>query len=218
MVPLTFGESAELFAALEPELPAMYFARQLRNLAQRGLLTPVGYRGSGRTAAALLDEEQICRARLLSVLARNGLQPEQLRRTIEYLGHTWHGGDGLVLSSIESDRGFPAYIDLIRKGERLFFVLKLGTSLSEKDENLGDLFGGFTRNPRFGPGEFRVLSTIVLDALDLLGPLLRQLDDIAIQERDPGPRTEPGQDDGSEAGKLKRSRRPLPIGNEDLVS
>jgi hypothetical protein len=99
MVPLTFGEAAELFAALEPELPATYFARQLRNLAQRGLLTPVTYRGSGRTAAALLDEQQICRARLLSVLARNGLQPEQLRKTIKHLDYTWHGGNDLLLAS-----------------------------------------------------------------------------------------------------------------------
>ncbi len=218
MVPLTFGETAELFAALEPELPPPYFARQLRNLAQRGLLTPVGHRGSGRTAAALLDEEQVCRARLLSVLSRIGLQPEQLRSTIGYLDQTWHGGNGLVLSSKESDRGFSAYIDLIRKGDRLFFALKLGTSLDEKDERLGDLFGGFTRNPRFGPGEFKVLGTIVLDALDLLGPLLRQLDDISAEERDPGPRTEPGQDGGGEAGKLNRPRRPLPIGDEGLVS
>jgi hypothetical protein len=147
----------------------------LRNFAQRTLLEPKGYRGKGRTAAALLDEEQLCRARLLSVLSRTGLQPEQLRRAIYYLDQRWYGGNDLVLGARQFTQGFREYIRQIKVGEHWFFVLKLGSQLDKADERLGELFGGFTKEPKFDLNEFKVLATIVLDANDLLGPLLRLL-------------------------------------------
>ncbi len=190
MKPRTMGEAAELLAKLEPDLSSAYFARALRNYAQRGLLEPKGYRGKGRTAAALLDEEQLCRARFLSVLSRTGLQPEQLRKTIYYLNKTWHSGNDLLLSSRDFSQGFREYIRQVRAGEHWFFVLKLGSELDRMDERLGDLFGGFTKEPKFGQNEFKVLATIVLDANDLLGPLLRLLQEAATQEDDAGSREE----------------------------
>jgi hypothetical protein len=184
----TIGEGAELLAKIEPDLSPAYFARALRNFAQRKLLEPKGYRGKGRTAAALLDEEQLCRARFLSVLSRTGLQPEQLRKTIHYLHQSWYGGnDNLLLGDRQYTQGFLAYIRQIKAGEHWFFVLKLGSELDRMDERLGDLFGGFTKEPKFGPSEFKVLATIVLDANDLLGPLLRLLQETATQEGAAGP-------------------------------
>jgi hypothetical protein len=180
----TIGEGAELLAKIEPDLPPAYFARALRNFAQRKLLEPKGYRGKGRTAAALLDEEQLCRARLLSVLSRTGLQPEQLRRATYCLDQSWHGGNDLLLGSREFYHGFREYIRQIKTGEHWFFVLKLGSELDRTDERLGDLFGGFTKEPKFNPSEFRVLATIVLDANDLLGPLLRLLQETRTEEDD----------------------------------
>jgi hypothetical protein len=159
----------------------------------------------------LFDETRICRARIISVLQRFGLQPEQIRTLLKYLDYTWHGGDGLLLASPEVEEAFTAFVNLIRKGERLFFVVKMTSERHDKDTQLGDLFGGFTRNPRFGPTEFRVLGTVVLDALDLLGPLLKRLDEMAA--RNGGPQQESGEfgaGDGSEAATPLRSRRPIP--------
>jgi hypothetical protein len=212
MEPLTAGEVGDLFAGLEPTIPAGFFSRQFRTMVQRGLVQPVRYRGVGRTAAALFDEHRICRARIISVLQRFGLQPEQIRSLTKYLNYAWHSGDDLLLASQEFAEGFAAYINLIRKGERLFFVVKMTSDRHDEDTQLGDLFGGFTRNPKFGPGEFRVLGTIVLDALDLLGPLLQRLDQIATDQGG-RPQQQNGEfsaGDGSEAATPQRSRRPIP--------
>jgi len=116
------------------------------------------------------------------------------------------------MSPQEIEEAFPAFISLVRRGERLFFVLKMTSDRHDKDTQLGDLFGGFTRNPRFGPGEFRVLGTIVLDALDLLGPLLQRLDRIAADQggRPQEQNREFSAGDGSEAATPLRPRRPIP--------
>src|SRR3712207_8504416 len=41
---LTVGEAADLLESLEPDLPADYFARQLRGFVQRDFIAPLGYR------------------------------------------------------------------------------------------------------------------------------------------------------------------------------
>ena len=72
---LTIGEVAELFAQLEADVPASYFAGQARYYVRLRLVRPPRYRGTGRTAAALLGEHQICIAYLLSTLTRLGSAP-----------------------------------------------------------------------------------------------------------------------------------------------
>ncbi len=102
----TVGDMAEGLAAIEPGLSQTYFARALRNYIQRGLMKPIGFQGVGRTAAAVFDLEQFCRARFISVLSRLGVQPEPLRHAVRCMNYQWHGGeDQLVLAEQDRDEG-----------------------------------------------------------------------------------------------------------------
>jgi hypothetical protein len=178
MEPISIGVVADRFSALEPLLPAGYFARQLRGLAQKGLLAPVGRKGSGRTAAALLDEEQVCRARLLSALARLGLQPGQLQDVVRVLDYIWLGGRGdakAILAMREFEHGFRDIIERIRAGEQWFFNVHLSGEAGSPSDAVGKVTGGFTREPFFKPRGWMSLATVVLDVSDLLLPLLGEL-------------------------------------------
>lgn len=208
---VTLSEAAELFAATEPDLRAEYFNRQLRNLTQKGVLTPTSYRGSGRTAAALLDEEQLCRGRLLSVLSRIGLQPDQLRRVNQILGGIWTGGrimdERRWHNAMEKlSGGFRGVIRQTRAGEQWFLVVALGHHLSRSDDRFGELSGGFIDMPEFGPSSWKPLGTIVLDAKDLLEPLLLEFDKMIAKKPNAEPRkNETGIQDTTGDGRSRSS-------------
>jgi hypothetical protein len=174
MARLTIGEGAELLEKVEIDLPANYFARQLRGFVQRGLLGNLDYRGHGRTAAALLGEHEICLARLLSVMSRIGLQPEQLHAAARCRNNVPPPVLGLP-----RPEGYPGnfgeVINAIRAGAQWFFVLKIGPWSSSEDPAVGDVRGGFYQKPDFEQPDFSYHAVLALPCSDLLGPLLQHL-------------------------------------------
>lgn len=171
MEPMTVGEVAERLNAVEPGFPAANIARQVRTFVQRRLLVPVAYRGTGRTRAALFGEEQLCRARIFSVLQRQGLQPDELRHVDYYLGCAHWQGYGDPPEAFGD--GFRGILNLIRGGERWLLVLHLMSQPDAKDqERRAAFFGGFARKPAFAGYAGGALSTTTLDCKALLGPLL----------------------------------------------
>jgi hypothetical protein len=176
----TVGQSAERLSQVEPyeDTPPPYFARQLRDFIQRGIVRPTKYKGSGRSAAALLDDERLCIARLASVLTRLGLRASQIEQAMlclrgvadkyfgkvpppEYEGNSYTFG-GLPSSVV---RG-------IKAGDTWYFRLFV-EPVPEGTGGIGQIMGGFRESEPDIENPFQAgLPVIVINVTRLFGPLL----------------------------------------------
>jgi hypothetical protein len=140
MTYLTIGEAADRLAKADPSMPPEYYARQLRSFVPRGLLGHLEYRGHGRTAAALLGDPELCRARLLSELVGMGAHPDHLAAAMRLLNNT---RNPVRENSDFRKGGYRGVLQAIRNGEPAYFVLKIGTWPFGDDPTVGDARGGF---------------------------------------------------------------------------
>src|SRR3954447_12302652 len=85
---ITVGQAAEHLSRLDPngDVPAAYYARQLRAYLATGVLHPAAREGMGRKSA-LLDAPRLCVALLASRLQRFGLQSGQLSEALDRIRH-----------------------------------------------------------------------------------------------------------------------------------
>jgi len=178
----TVGQAAERLSQIEPyaDTPPAYFAAQLRDLIQRGLVQPVGYKGAGRTAAALLDEERLCIARLLSVLTRLGLRSEQLTQAVRCIGNTtpqWFGHKPPpgYEGNFSTPGGLPsAVMRGIKAGGSWYFRLWVEPT-PKGTAGIGQMMGGFhEEEPGIGGPVRDAYPVIVINVTRLFGPLLEE--------------------------------------------
>jgi hypothetical protein len=177
---LLVGQAAERLSQVEPyaDTPPSYFAAQLRDFIQRGLVQPIGYKGTGSRRAALLDAERLCVARLLSILTRLGLRSEQLARTTRLLEKStprWFGGEPPPGYEGNSDTpgGLPsAVVRGIKAGGTWYFRLWV-EPVAEGTGGIGQMLGGFhEEEPGIGGPIRDAYPVIVINVTRLFGPLL----------------------------------------------
>src|SRR3954452_16685031 len=209
---LTIGEVAELFAQLEPGVPASCFAGQARYYVRLRLVRPPRYRGTGRTAAALLGEHQICITYLLSTLTRLGIRAEQFRRLADYF-------DAIGVRRRGQDEYFGSLREVIRAtkaGQRWFLSVKVKALSKGEGSVLSDVHGEFHDRPDAAPDEVgHWLAVIVLYCDRLLRPLLERLNEPGDADRQAEQRpgtveTELNEGGEGEATTPERPRRRTP--------
>lgn len=109
------SEVAEILAASERRgRPASYFARQLRAMAQYGILTAEEMSGSGRTAARLFPAESIYKAKIASTLIDLGCSATLQKLAIDKLTdpvtiHLWKE----LLDRPKIGRGDPLFLCIL---------------------------------------------------------------------------------------------------------
>lgn len=173
---MTIGEAAELLARVDTRHSAGYLARQLRTFVQHGALTPVDYRGEGRTAAALFDEVGICAARLLCVAATLGLTAGQLVVVSRLFKNMDNEARQHVPAGVPYLPGLPVAIKGVLAAETWFFVVHVASWADDPDAGDSEgLMGGFTMEPKFTiPCSMEAVS-LVFNCEALFGQLLNDL-------------------------------------------
>ena len=156
---LSVGAAAARLAAVDHAYSPDYLARQLRSFIQRGYLKPAAFRGEGRTAAALLDRSGLAFARLLTVLARFGLTPEQMQAAADGFANV----DNLpVRRRVEPVEWL---LDEVAAGRLWFYELRLAAGG-------GRILGGFVKQSELSPFETEALGAILLPVNGLLKGVL----------------------------------------------
>jgi hypothetical protein len=181
---LLVGQAAERLSQVEPyaDTPPAYFAAQLRDFIQRGLVQPVGYKGTGSRRAAMLDPERLCIARLLSVLTRLGLRSEQLAQLMQEgcIGNStpkWfgHGPPPGYEGNSWKPGGLPtAVVRGIKAGDTWYFRLWV-EPVAEGTGGIGQMMGGFhEEEPGISGPVSEAYPVIVINVTRLFGPLLEE--------------------------------------------
>src|SRR4051794_23765760 len=140
----TLREGAERIAEHDPTLTTDYVSRQFRYFVLRRLIHPLGQRGSGKTAAWLIDDNRLCRGRIGTECVRIGLPPAQVEAAFGCLDNL----KGRVRKigeeppSKHRGRGFSGVLDAIREGELWAFVLWIAP-FEGKNPGVLDVSGGF---------------------------------------------------------------------------
>src|SRR4051794_38274034 len=178
---LTVSQGSEILARLDRnrDVPAEYYARQIRGFLQTRILIPAGREGTGRKSA-LLDAERLCIALLGSVASRFGLVSEQLAagmactRNIHPSWGMLPGADGKGWSLAPGRLPSPVTSG-IRAGGNWFFVV--WSEPAEGTSGLGNINGGSrVGDPFAGDGDRsplkRGLPTFLINVTRLFGPLL----------------------------------------------
>jgi hypothetical protein len=190
---VTTSAAAELIGKGE-FAPKTYFQRQLNAFIKAGLVKPIGYRGIGKTRAALLGEAEVCQAKILSTLSHLGLQPSWLEAANNCLNNrSW---DESADEALRGSRfgGFRGIIDSVRAGHTWFFVVEL-MPWSRVEGNKSPPIGGSFRQEIAPPKHsFSWMGIYTLPINALLSHILSAI----------------GESDGSEAATPHRSRRRTP--------
>ncbi len=91
---LTLGQAAAVMAKAESDrYSEAYLARQLRHLVQNGGIKPSGYRGEGRTAAAVLDFGELLAASIQTYLLRAGFATEHIHTVRRLMNNVDKGAE-----------------------------------------------------------------------------------------------------------------------------
>ena len=143
-------------------------ARQMRHLTDMGAVMPRAKSGFGRTAGVLLEETDVCKLRLLSVLVANGLTPDLLRAAGSTMNNVIFHKQANTVTLV----GWPRLLAGIRDDEDWLFVMHI-------QQAAGHL-GGFqlvaeSEVSKLLPpsvGASLNVQTIILPATRLLRPLL----------------------------------------------
>jgi len=176
---LQVGEIADRIAKADLSAPANYRARQIRSYAQAGILKPVRYRGSGRTAAAEFDINSLSAAALFCALADDGHDIKVLREAAIWMAaparKKWPP------NKVHPSEGLPAMVAGLHAGEDWEFILHRELSVDGKRE----FHGWFEHiSPDTPPVSTRLvkranaargarrISTITLHCRGILAPLL----------------------------------------------
>ena len=96
-----------------------YFARQVRQMAQYGLLKPSGMNGSGKTAARLFNKSETYKAKIISALIDIGCSVYVQKIAIEAI-NKWESED--ITEILGTDHQYKSYhwndlIDSTRNNE-----------------------------------------------------------------------------------------------------
>lgn len=161
---MLISEVAERIHAADNSVTASYVASQARWLIAKGLIEPVGRRGGGRNARALLDATAMCRVKVFTTLVRLGMVPEMIAAVPRLLENI---ADDPKPNKVEPV-GFRRVVEGIEKGEK-GWTFHLHTMAD------GEHRGACSRKP-LKPNPLRDnlrIATVQLPLNNLLGPLLK---------------------------------------------
>lgn len=170
----TVSDLAHAIASQRPGAVEAAVARSIRDVIVRRGIEPSSHAGSGRNAAALFDEAAACRALIVVELSRIGLSGGVLigaRQCMNNRHGQDHYGPKEGPKRLRDDRLVPIIAHL-RDGAAWYFHLYL---VPEYFGIPGNVIGGAFSQSTDGAAPHPFASTITVQLLPVLGPLVQGL-------------------------------------------